>query len=209
MNFSDILEASSAGFALGASLIIAIGAQNAFVLRQGLRREQVGTVVLTCTLIDAALISAGCLGLGRLVGDHPGALKAMAWLGAAVLVLYGLQALRRALRPQALEASSTSQRSAWAAFSQAAALSLLNPHVYLDTVLLIGSVGAQQAPAARLFFALGAVIASALWFGLLGYGARLAAPVFSRPMALRLLDLGVALTMTVLAVLLATGRLAG
>ncbi len=199
----------AAGFGLGASLIVAIGAQNAFVLRQGLRREHVGTVVAACAAIDALLIAAGVAGLGAALGPHPTLLRALSWLGAAVLAAYGVQAARRALHPGTLQAQGEAPATRRAVLLQVASLSLLNPHVYLDTVLLVGSVGAQQHGAARPLFALGAAAASVTWFALLGYGARAAAPLFSRALAWRLLDAGVALTMWTLAVLLATGRLGG
>jgi L-lysine exporter family protein LysE/ArgO len=199
----------AAGFVLGASLIVAIGAQNAFVLRQGLRREHVGAVVAACAAIDSLLIAAGVAGLGAALGPHPALLRALSWLGAAVLAAYGVQAARRALHPGTLQAQGEAPATRRAVLMQAASLSLLNPHVYLDTVLLVGSVGAQQQGAARPLFALGAAAASFTWFMLLGYGARAAAPLFSRALAWRLLDAGVALTMWTLAVLLATGRLGG
>lgn len=205
----DALAPLAAGFGLSASLIVAIGAQNAFVLRQGLRREHVGTVVLACTVIDASLIALGTAGLGAALGPHPALLRALSWLGAAVLAAYGLQAARRAWRPATLQAAGGDAGSRRAVLVQVATLSLLNPHVYLDTVLLIGSVGAQHPASTRPLFALGAAAASACWFALLGYGARVAAPLFARPLAWRLLDAAVAATMGVLAVLLATGRLGG
>lgn len=204
-----LLAPLASGFGLGASLIVAIGAQNAFVLRQGLRREHVGAVVLACTVIDAVLIGAGTAGLGAALGPHPALLRALSWAGAAVLAWYGLQAARRALRPGTLRAAGEAPATRRAVLGQVVALSLLNPHVYLDTVLLIGSVGAQHPAATRPLFALGAAIASAAWFTLLGYGARAAAPLFAKPLAWRLLDAAVAATMTSLAVLLATGRLGG
>ena len=199
----------AAGFGLSASLIVAIGAQNAFVLRQGLRRAHVGAVVAACAAIDALLIAAGVAGLGAALGPHPALLRALSWLGAAVLAVYGVQGARRALHPGTLQAQGEAPATRRAVLLQVASLSLLNPHVYLDTVLLVGSVGAQQQGAARPLFALGAAAASLTWFMLLGYGARAAAPLFSRPLAWQLLDAGVALTMWTLAVLLATGRLGG
>jgi L-lysine exporter family protein LysE/ArgO len=209
MDPSHLVAPLAAGFGLGASLIVAIGAQNAFVLRQGLRREHVGAVVLCCAAIDAALIIAGVAGLGAALGPHPALLRALSWLGAAVLAGYAVQAARRALRPGVLEAGGGAPASRRTVLAQVAALSLLNPHVYLDTVLLIGSVGAQHPAATRPAFALGAAAASAVWFTLLGYGARAAAPLFAKPIAWRLLDAAVAATMATLAVLLATGRLGG
>lgn len=200
MSSLEPLSAALTGFALGASLIIAIGAQNAFVLRQGLRREHVGTVVLFCAGADALLMALGVSGVGGALAAAPSLAAALTALGAAFLALYGLRALWRATRPALIDASSgAGAGSRRAALAQAAAFTLLNPHVYLDTVLLVGTVGAQQAPAWRPHFLLGACLASALWFTALGYGARALAPWFARPVAWRVLDLAVGLTMLVLA----------
>lgn len=176
------------GLALSLGLIVAIGAQNAFVLRQGLRREHVGGVVLFCALMDALLIAAGVLGMAQLLGERPGLARVLALGGGLFLAWYGWQALQRARRGAVL--------------AQAAAFTLLNPHVYLDTVLLVGSVGAQHGAALRPGFIAGASLASALWFSLLGYGARWLAPVFARPRAWQLLDSLIGLTMLGLALLL-------
>ena len=180
------------GFTLSLSLIVAIGAQNAFVLRQGLRREHVGVVVAVCAGLDVALMAAGVFGLGALVQSSPRALTVIAWAGAAALAFYGLQALRRALVPGRLIASGAGQGAPRA---QVLAISLLNPHVYLDTVVLVGAVGAGQPAALRPVFLAGAGAASALWFAALGYGARLLTPLFARPAAWRVLDLAVAALM--------------
>ena len=184
------------GFTLSLSLIVAIGAQNAFVLRQGLRREHVGAVVAVCALLDVALMAAGVFGLGALVQSSPRALTVIAWAGAAVLAVYGLQALKRALAPGQLLASQAGQGAPRAqVVRQVLAISLLNPHVYLDTVVLVGAVGAGQPAALRPVFLAGAGLASALWFAALGYGARLLTPMFARPAAWRVLDVGVAALM--------------
>ncbi|QTD43957.1 LysE/ArgO family amino acid transporter [Ottowia testudinis] len=184
------------GFTLSLSLIVAIGAQNAFVLRQGLRREHVGAVVTVCAVLDVALMAAGVFGLGALVHASPRALQAITWAGAAVLVLYGLQALKRALAPAQLLASQSGAGAPRAqVVRQVLAISLLNPHVYLDTVVLVGAVGAGQPAALRPVFLLGAATASTLWFAALGYGARLLTPLFARPAAWRVLDLAVAALM--------------
>jgi L-lysine exporter family protein LysE/ArgO len=203
------LEAAGTGFALGATLIIAIGAQNAFVLRQGLKREHVGAVVTFCAAADALLMTAGVLGAGRALAAAPqlGALLALS--GALFLGAYGLRALSRAWRPAVLvaeRARGTITRRA--AVAQAAAFTLLNPHVYLDTVMLVGAVGAQQTPALRPAFLIGACAASGLWFTAIGYGARWLAPWFARPAAWRVLDTVIGLTMLVLATLLARHVLA-
>lgn len=191
------------GLALSLGLIVAIGAQNAFVLRQGLRREHIGLVVLFCATADAVLITAGVMGMAQALGENVLLARVLALAGAAFLTIYGVQALRRMRRGQSLGASGggagLSRRSAVA---QAAAFTLLNPHVYLDTVLLVGSIGAQQGAALRPWFVLGACTASVVWFGLLGFGARWLAPWFARPRAWQLLDGLIGLTMLVLAVVL-------
>jgi L-lysine exporter family protein LysE/ArgO len=193
-----------AGFGLSLSLIVAIGAQNAFVLRQGLRREHVAAVVLVCAALDVALMTLGVSGVAAALGQHPAALAALAIGGAAFLAWYGVQAVRRALRPLALNTAQEVQAAPplRAVLAQTLAITLLNPHVYLDTVLLVGAVGAQQPAALRPLFLAGAGLASGLWFTALGYGARLLAPVFARPRAWRVLDAVVALTMFVLATML-------
>lgn len=191
------------GLALSFGLIVAIGAQNAFVLRQGLRREHVGPVVLFCALADALLITAGVLGMAQALGDRPGLARALALAGAGFLAVYGWQALRRARHAQSLTASAAGVGlGRGAALAQAAAFTLLNPHVYLDTVLLVGSIGAQQPAALRGWFIVGASVASLSWFGLLGFGARWLAPWFGRPRAWQVLDALIGFTMFMLAALL-------
>ena len=191
------------GLALGFGLIVAIGAQNAFVLRQGLRREHVGPVVLFCALADALLIGAGVLGMAQALGDRPALARALAVAGAVFLAVYGWRALVRARHAHRLTAAAGGAiLGRGAALAQAAAFTLLNPHVYLDTVLLVGSIGAQQPPALRGWFIAGASAASLCWFGLLGYGARALAPVFARPRAWQVLDGMIGLTMFALAALL-------
>lgn len=194
------LLAAVNGLALSAALIVAIGAQNAYVLRQGLRREHVGPIVLFCATADAVLIAAGVAGLGTLLERVPGLATALALGGAAFLGWYGVGALRRALRPGALVAAPGGEGTTLAgALARTAGFTLLNPHVYLDTVLLIGSVGATLPDGAQGAFVAGAALASASWFVALGYGARLLAPVFARPAAWRALDAAVGGTMLVLA----------
>ena len=198
------------GLALGGGLIIAIGAQNAFVLRQGLRREHVGAVVVFCALADALLIVAGVAGMAQVLGERPALARALALAGAGFLAVYGWRALQRARRPQALQAGEgAAGLTRGAALAQAAAFTLLNPHVYLDTVLLMGSIGAQHAAPARPWFVAGACSASLLWFSALGFGARVLAPAFARPRAWQVLDALVGLTMAVLAALLLQHALAG
>ena len=198
------LVAAGTGLALGATLIIAIGSQNAFVLRQGLKREHVGPVVAFCAAADALLMTIGVLGGGSVLAAAPQLATALAVFGALFLAAYGLRALAQAWRPGALVAAgSAPPMTRRAALAQAAAFTLLNPHVYLDTVVLVGAVGSHQAAPLRPAFLLGACTASALWFTALGYGARWLAPFFARPAAWRLLDTTIGLTMLLLAALLA------
>lgn len=198
------------GLVLSLGLIVAIGAQNAFVLRQGLRREHVGPVVLFCAVADAVLIAAGVLGMAQALGQNPGLARALALAGAAFLAVYGWQALRRAHQAHQLQAATGGAGlGRGAALAQAAAFTLLNPHVYLDTVLLVGSIGAQQPAALRSWFIAGASSASLFWFALLGFGARWLAPWFARPRAWQVLDGLIGLTMFVLSALLVRHAIVG
>jgi len=201
--------AFTTGFALSATLIIAIGAQNSFVLRQGLRREHVVAIVAFCALADLALISAGVAGLAKVLGRAPSLTLALTIAGTLFLMWYGLRAVRRAFQPQALRAAGVARQSLRGAVAQAAAFTFLNPHVYLDTVLLMGSVGARQPADARLWFVGGAALASGAWFTALGFGARLLAPLFSRPRAWQVLDILVGATMLALAASLVHQALGG
>lgn len=183
------------GLLVAAGLIIALGAQNAFVLAQSLRREHHLPVAVLCVVCDALLVAAGVFGLAALLVQSPLLLGIARWGGAAFLLCYGGQALRRACRPQGLDQAlqSAAPRPLRAVLLAALAVTLLNPHVYLDTVLLIGSLGAQQsAPGA---YALGAASASLLWFFSLALGAAWLAPWLARPATWRLIDLAVALMM--------------
>jgi L-lysine exporter family protein LysE/ArgO len=188
------------GLLTGLSLIVAIGAQNAYVLRQGLRRDRVGAVVLVCALSDLVLIAAGVAGIGVVVDRAAFVLDLVRWFGVAFLVWYAVGSLRRAARPGALAAQG---RGSQHVVATAVLLTWLNPHVYLDTVLLLGSIANTHGPEGRWWFALGAGAASVLWFTGLGFGARLAAPVLARESAWRILDLAIGVTM-----LLVAGRLA-
>ena len=192
------------GFATSAALIVAIGAQNAFVLRQGLQRAYVGRIVLFCALADAVLMAAGVWGMAQALASVPGLARALALAGAAFLAAYGVNALRRAGQPAQLQAEQGARPAARGAavLAQAAAFTLLNPHAYLDTVVLIGSVGAQQPRGLQPWFVAGASTASVLWFAALGYGARWLAPWFARPRAWQVLDGVIGLTMLTLAALL-------
>lgn len=187
------------GFGLGLSLILAIGAQNAFVLRQGLRRAHVLPVVLTCAISDAILIAVGVSGFGLLADRLPALAPAMRWLGAAFLLVYGALAFRNAWRGgEHLDPAARGTGSLRAAVATCLALTWLNPHVYLDTVVLLGSVAARY-PGQGLAFGAGAVTASFVFFFSLGYGARLLAPVFARPRAWRILDIGIGCVMWAIA----------
>lgn len=184
------------GLTLSLSLIMAIGAQNTFVLRQGLRREHVAAVVAVCALLDITLMTIGVSGLAATLGNYPRALNALALAGAAVVGWYGLSALSRALAPHAMHAQlQGAPQTLRKTVIQVLTISLLNPHVYLDTVILVGAVGAKQAAGTQGWFLVGAGGASALWFITLGFGARLLSPLFERPVAWRVLDLLVAAMM--------------
>ncbi|MGY3200171.1 LysE/ArgO family amino acid transporter [Streptomyces sp. TE5632] len=196
---NSALTTAAAGFGTGLSLIVAIGAQNAFVLRQGVRREAVLAVVGICAVSDAALIALGVGGVGALVVAWPGALTAVGWIGGLFLLGYGLLAARRVVRPgeAGLRAEGEAVRSRRRAVLTCLAMTWLNPHVYLDTVFLLGSVAADHGPL-RWTFGLGAVLASLCWFAALGFGARLLSRFLARPTAWRILDGLVATTMVVL-----------
>jgi L-lysine exporter family protein LysE/ArgO len=196
-------SAFTTGFLLMATLIVAIGAQNAFVLRQGIRKEHVAAIVAFCALADLILMSAGVAGLAGVLGRSPVLVALLTAGGSVFLVWYGVQALRRASQPQSLRAATGDESlTLRGAITQAAGFTLLNPHVYLDTVLLMGSIGTRQPPDMRVWFVGGAACASGVWFTTLGYGARLLAPIFARPRAWQVLDTAVGLTMLALAVLL-------
>jgi L-lysine exporter family protein LysE/ArgO len=201
------LSAFAAGAAIGAGLIIAIGAQNAFVLRQGLRREHTAVVVAICIGCDVALIALGAAGFGTLISRFPALTEIAAWGGAAFLLYYGARSFWSARTPAVLHASGQDVRGLGAVVGATFAVSLLNPHVYLDTIVLLGGVAAQYEPATRLWFALGAATASATWFSALGFGAQLLAPVFDRPAAWRLLDVLVGIVMWAVALRLILGVL--
>lgn len=195
--FHTIAPALS-GFLLGGSLILAIGAQNAFLLRQGLLREHVFILCLICASSDALLIALGTAGLGTLIAQSPLLLDAITLGGAVFLAVYSMLALKRSIHPVALKASKEGGGSLSAAIATCLAFTFLNPHVYLDTVLLVGGLSAAHQGAARLAFAGGAMSASFVWFFGLGYGARLLQPFFARPSAWRILDLIIALVMAAL-----------
>lgn len=195
------MDAFVIGFSSSLVLIVAIGAQNAFVLRQGLKREHVGAIVAVCLLADVALIGAGVAGLGAVVQRHDGVLGVVRYGGALFLLSYAALALRRALAPASMSVEADATRlSLQAAIAAALGFTFLNPHVYLDTVVLLGAIGAQQPPALRVAFVAGGATASLVWFFSLGFGARLLTPVFARRRAWQLLDGVIAVVMTSLAV---------
>jgi L-lysine exporter family protein LysE/ArgO len=193
------------GFFSGAALIIAIGAQNAFVLRQGIRREHVLAVVLVCAGADALLIGAGILGLGALIQSVPLAMNVARYAGALFLIIYGVAAARRALNPHSLAVNASAGLSLTAALAACLTFTFLNPHVYLDTVILLGSLASQRGETGRWVFGVGAICASFVWFFSLGFGARLLAPWFLKPIAWRVLDILIALVMFALGAALLAG----
>lgn len=180
--------AAVSGFLLGLSLIVAIGAQNAYILRQGLLRQHVFILCLICALSDAILIIAGVAGLGTIIAQSPALITVVTIGGAVFLLWYGFSAFRRAMHPDGMRAVNGGAVSLKAAISTCLALTFLNPHVYLDTVVLVGSLSARFEGEARMAYAAGAVIASFVWFFSLGYGARLLQPFFAKPSAWRILD---------------------
>ncbi len=197
------------GLTLSLGLIVAIGAQNAFVLRQGLRREHVLGVVLFCVLADVVMMGTGVAGMAQALSASAAVARALALAGGAFLAVYGARALLRARHAGALQAAAGGAATLRGALAQAAAFTLLNPHFYLDTVLLIGNVGAQQPAGLRGWFVAGAGSGSVIWFTLLGFGARWLAPWFARPRAWQWLDVLTGATMCVLAVTLLPHALHG
>lgn len=201
-----------AGIALGAGLIIAIGAQNAHVLRQGIKREYVFLVAAICSATDIFLITLGALGFGTLIGSFPRLTSLAAWTGAGFLLFYGFSAFRSARQSQSLKVEDQPEgqnpsQSLKAVILLTLAVSLLNPHVYLDTFVLIGGIAAQYPAEQRIFFALGASTASVIWFFGLAYGARLLAPLFRKPIAWRILDILIGIIMWGIAISLILGEL--
>ena len=204
MHVTTGLFAALAGLGMGLSLIVAIGAQNAFVLRQGLRLEHVTAVVAVCAVSDAVLILAGVAGNSWLSARVPDAITVIRLAGAAFLLGYAVLAARRAMRPTSIAVEAAGARTGLLATVAAClALTWLNPHVYLDTVLLLGSV-ADSHGFWRWWFAVGAAAGSLIWFSALGFGARLLRPLFARPGAWRVLDAVIAAVMAVLGVGLLT-----
>ncbi|MCQ1954576.1 LysE/ArgO family amino acid transporter [Arthrobacter sp. zg-Y238] len=191
------------GMVTGLGLIVAIGAQNAFVLRQGLRREHIGVVVALCIVSDALLILGGTAGIGALVSRFPAVLEILRWAGAAYLAWWGIRSLISAAKPSVLEAQAP--RAKGTVILTTLALTFLNPHVYLDTVVLLGSLANHYGSDTRWIFAAGAVVGSVLWFTALGYGARSLSTVLNRPRTWQIVDLLIGVVMLVLAVRLVAG----
>ena len=190
------------GFFTGLSLIIAIGAQNAFVIRQGLTRRHVFTVVAICSLIDASLIALGIGGLGAAIQGLPWLLEVIRWFGVAYLTWFGIKSAISATKSQTLDPSGVESKSVGKVIATVVTLSLLNPHVYLDTVIFVGGVGNTFGDN-RWYFAFGAMLASLIWFTSIGYGAKAASRFMSKPIFWKVLDAVIAVIMFALAVTLA------
>lgn len=187
-----------AGFLTGLSLIVAIGAQNAYVLRMGLSRHHVSLIVTICAVSDIVLITLGIAGIGTIIRSEPSALQVLRWVGVAYLSLFALRSFWRALRPEVLLPSEAKEPTRRAVISATLAFTFLNPHVYLDTVLLLGSIGNQYGHD-RWLFAIGASIGSVAWFTVLGYGAGFASHLMSRPITWRVLDAAIGVVMILIA----------
>ena len=199
-----MLDTAATGLLTGLTLIVAIGAQNAFVLRQGLIREHVAVVVAICAVSDLLLIVAGVAGIGTIVEQAGWLVDVVRWFGVAFLTGYGVHSLLKARHASALSAGGPGSLTLRAAALTATALTWLNPHVYLDTVLLLGSIANTHGDG-RWWFGAGAGAASLLWFSALGFGARLLSPVLALPRAWQVLEVLIGLTMLAIAVLLALG----
>ena len=190
------------GLLTGLSLIIAIGAQNAFVIRQGLTKKHVFLVVAICAISDALLILLGVAGLGALISGLPWLLEIIRWFGVAYLTWFGIRSIRSAFKTQVLDASGVQSASAKTVVLSVLGFTFLNPHVYLDTVILLGSIG-NQFGQDKWWFALGAAVASILWFSSIGFGAKAASRFMSKPVFWKVLDLVIAAVMFGIAILLA------
>ena len=190
------------GLLTGLSLIVAIGAQNAFVIRQGLTKKHVLLVVAICAISDALLILLGVAGLGALISGLPWLLEIIRWFGVAYLTWFGIRSIRSAFKTQTLDASGAQSSSAKTVVLSVLGFTFLNPHVYLDTVILLGSIG-NQFEQDKWWFAFGGVVASILWFSSIGFGARAASKFMARPVFWKVLDLVIAAVMFGIAILLA------
>jgi L-lysine exporter family protein LysE/ArgO len=190
------------GLLTGLSLIIAIGAQNAFVIRQGLTKQHVLLVVAICALSDAVLIFLGVGGLGAIIQGLPWLLEIIRWFGVLYLTWFGIKSLRSAMKTQSLDASGTQSGSAAKVVTAVLGFTFLNPHVYLDTVILLGSIGNQFAED-KWWFATGAAVGSVLWFSSIGFGAKAASGLMKKPSFWKILDTVIAIVMFGIAILLA------
>ena len=213
-----MITAALEGLALGASLIIAIGAQNAYVIRQGVKGEHVFAVAMVCAFIDITLISIGAAGVGTLIAQSPMLRTGAAWGGAIFLAVFGIMSVRAAIsaRPgvwekaeQGVNERGNDSTRLKTAVLAAAAFSLLNPHVYLDTIVVLGGIAAQYEVEERVYFALGAMSASLIWFFGIGYGATRVAPYFRTVTGARVLEIIIATIMFVLATSLIVSELQG
>jgi L-lysine exporter family protein LysE/ArgO len=194
------------GFFAGLGLIVAIGAQNAFVIRQGLSRQHVFVVVAICAIADASLIALGIAGLGAIIQGVPWLLEGVRWFGVAYLTWFGIKSVRSALKNQAMDTSGTQTTSLKKAVLAVLGFTFLNPHVYLDTVILLGSISNQFAYD-RWIFGFGAMTASIVWFSAIGFGARAASRFMSKPIFWRVLDSLIAVVMFSIAFYLAFAKL--
>jgi L-lysine exporter family protein LysE/ArgO len=194
-----VIAPLATGFLTLLALIVAVGAQNAFVLRQGVLRHHVGVVVAICALSDAVLVMLGVAGLGAVVTEVPLALRVVQWAGVAFLAAYGVMALRRAARGDALSAATEQAASLRRVVLTTLALTWLNPHVYLDTVLLLGSLAQAHGPDGRWWFGVGAALGSLTWFTVIGYGAGRVRAFLARPVTWRWVETGVGVVMLALA----------
>lgn len=204
-SYRQVVPTTLIGFVTSLSLIVAIGAQNAFVLRQGIARQHVLPIVLVCATSDIVLIGAGIAGLGAAVDTHAWAVAAARYGGGAFLVGYGVLAARRALRPRGMSTGSRAPTTLGAALLTCLGFTFLNPHVYLDTIVLLGAIANQHGDDGRWLFGLGAVLASLSWFFALGFGARTLSRFFERPRSWQLLDGVIAAVMVTLGALLILG----
>lgn len=200
-----MLNAIISGFALGGSLIVAIGAQNAFVIRQGVLNSHIFWICLFCAISDAVLIWSGVYGMGVVVETLPWFIPVLTYGGAAFLIWYGTKAFRRVLHPQTIDEQGRTTTSLIMAMATCAALTWLNPHVYLDTVILVGSIANSRPLGEQAPFAVGASAASFVWFFAIGYGAKALARPLSKPLVWRGIDLIIALIMFYLAYKLLIG----
>ncbi len=192
------MHVSLAGFFTGLSLIVAIGAQNAYLLKLGLAKSYVGISVIICALSDAILIILGTAGMGALVSSHKSALRVIAGIGAAYLLYFAINSIRKIFKSEYLAVSNQEIRSRKKVVIAILGFTWLNPHVYLDTVLLVGTIGSHYGNQ-RWWFAIGAAMASVIWFTALGYGARLLSPLMSKPITWKILDIFIAVVMAIIA----------